>query len=269
MSKQSGLHQRVKENAAEINRLHECLHEAFRRRNENGGAMQRWSAAAKELHARWGQLALPGGPFPNFLERVAAGEPEMAEIALAFLEVRPYFFRSGYMWKDIFRRCKRAPLLGEQAERRDRLVAAYVEWKRVRRLSSERGAAVRREILPLLVKFHHLFPIRPDGLSEAHFEGIATVGDLYRLLCSALRVEAKDDPENLPGTIHEPCRAKIQADMTIWAREYGEWREAHWTPGDVWATLAFVIAEVYKLDSSFQVSSGTRLPAPKAKSAGG
>ena len=39
------------------------------------------------------------------------------EIALCFLEVRPYFFRSGYHWKTILQKCKRAPISGEQSER--------------------------------------------------------------------------------------------------------------------------------------------------------
>jgi hypothetical protein len=264
MKKQNALHERIKENAAEINRLHECLHEAFKLRNENSDAMQKWSEAAAELHARYEQLALPGGPFPNFLERVAAGDPEMAEVALCFLEVRPYFFRSGYMWKDMLRKCKRAPLLGKQAERRDRLVKAFLDWRHVRRLSSDRGAAVRGEILPLLLKFYSLFPVR---FSDAQFDGVATVGDVYRLLCAALRVEAEDQPEALSGVIRQPNRARPQADMTVWAREYQEWRGAPWSPGDVWATLVSCTKEAFELDDSFIVSSDTRLPAPKTRSA--
>jgi len=33
--------------------------------------------------------------------RILYGDPEAMEAAICFLEVRPYFFRSGYMYKDI------------------------------------------------------------------------------------------------------------------------------------------------------------------------
>jgi len=40
---------------------------------------------------------------------------------MCFLELRPYFFRSGYMYKELLRKIKRAPLSPDQ-ERRLRLV---------------------------------------------------------------------------------------------------------------------------------------------------
>jgi hypothetical protein len=51
-----------------------------------------------------------------------------------------------------------------------------------------RGAAVRHELWPLLRHFYGLFPIT---LSDAKFDGLRTVGDLYAVLCRALKLKPK------------------------------------------------------------------------------
>jgi hypothetical protein len=51
------------------------------------------------------------------------------EAAICFLECRPYFFRSGYMFKDILRRCRRAPLLPQQAVRLKVVEGKLAEWR--------------------------------------------------------------------------------------------------------------------------------------------
>jgi hypothetical protein len=247
------------ENAAEINRIHRRIHEAFKRRDESDELRQEWSEACAEAHLRYSELCLPGGWPPDFYDRLKAGDSEMIEVALCFLEVRPYFFRSGYHWKTILQKCKRAPVSREQAERFKTLFENYNEWKRLRILSSERGAAVRRELWPVIRRFHNLFPVK---IANFRFDGVATVGDLYTLLCTALKVEPLTGPEKDNGTVRQPCRAVPQADMSIWAREYGAWRSAIWTPEDLWATLVFNIVDGYRLDPSFVISPETILRLP-------
>lgn len=117
------------ENAAEINRLKQQIDETFRRRNESEDAQRKWSEACREMHARYNYLCLPGGWDSGFLDRLESGETYTIEVALCFLEVRPYFFRSGYHWKAIFQKCKRAPMAGEQAERFADLVDRHDKWK--------------------------------------------------------------------------------------------------------------------------------------------
>lgn len=126
------LRARITENAREINRLHSRIHETYKGRKESEQALQEWRHACEEFHARYGLLCLPGGWDDRFFERILSGEHDAIEVALCFLEVRPYFFRSGYLWKDIFRKCKRAPMAGEQAERFGILLAKYTEWKQGR-----------------------------------------------------------------------------------------------------------------------------------------
>ena len=64
-----------------------------------------------------------------------AGDPESMEAAICFLELRPYFFRSGYMFESILRRAKRAPLSQEQVARLQHVIQALAAWR------SKRSAA--------------------------------------------------------------------------------------------------------------------------------
>ncbi len=247
MSDREQLRAKMIENAAEINRLHSRIHETLKHRSESDEARQEWSRACEEFHARYSQLCLPDGPHPNLYDRIKTGDPAMIEVALCFVEVRPYFFRSGYHWKTILQKCKRAPMCGEQSERFSRLLEKYTEWKKLRRQSSKRGSAVHRDLLRLLLRFYNLFPVK---LSDNKFDVLVTVGDLYTILCTALKLEPSSQPEREKRVVRQPCRAVPQADMSVWAREYRAWRESVWTPEDVWATLVSTMAEVYQLNAS-------------------
>jgi hypothetical protein len=184
--------------------------------------------------------------------RIVAGDPATIEVALCFLEVRPYFFRSGYHWKTILQRCKRAPMSGEQADRFAALLTKYTEWRKLRRLSSERGRAVQNELWPLLHRFYDLFPAH---LSDGMFDGLITVGDLYVLLCKAFKVEPLSDPGKYNGTARKPFSTTLP--KTVAAR--WEWRTSSWRPEDIWATLVATITDVYQLDESRVVTPKTIL----------
>jgi hypothetical protein len=78
-------------------------------------------------------LAFPGG-LDGAYERIVSGDPEAMETAICFLELRPYYFRSGYMFEDILRKCKRAPLSPEQASRLETVREQLAEWRRTKLL---------------------------------------------------------------------------------------------------------------------------------------
>jgi len=113
-------------NAAEINRMHARIHETHKVRDQSPEKWQEWMRACEDFHSRYGKLAWPVTPGTgNWLERIALGEPDSVEAALCFLECRPYFFRSGYMFKEILRKVKRAPMPPEQEAR---LAAFLQKW---------------------------------------------------------------------------------------------------------------------------------------------
>ena len=94
------LKQRIRENAEEIVRLRSRIDETYVRRSQSPERMREWKEACTEFHTRYDGLAFPGGyRGGGALVRVAYGDPDAMEAAICFLEIRPYFFRSGYMFK--------------------------------------------------------------------------------------------------------------------------------------------------------------------------
>ena len=115
-------------NAEKIRELASRVHKTFRTRSSSPQARRNWEAACQAFHSHYDELAFPGG-YGGALERIVAGDPDTIEVALCFLEVRPYFFRSGYMFKDILRKTKRAPLPSHQAARLAQIVEAYAAYR--------------------------------------------------------------------------------------------------------------------------------------------
>ena len=132
------LKQEILENAAEIVRLHSRIHETVLDRAKNSAKRREWEQACAEFHTRYGGLAFPGG-YGGALERLSSGDAKAMEAAICFLECRPYFFRSGYMFKDILRRCRKAPLSSEQAARLKTIEEKLVAW-RERKLSKQQAS---------------------------------------------------------------------------------------------------------------------------------
>ncbi len=118
----------IQTNAAEITRLHSRIHETFEQRDRNPEKRREWQRACEVFHSRYNELAFPGG-FDGALDRMLAGDPETLEAAICFLELRPYFFRSGYMFESILRKAKRSPLNQEQATRLQHVIQALAAWR--------------------------------------------------------------------------------------------------------------------------------------------
>jgi hypothetical protein len=115
-------------NAEEISRLHSAVHRTHDHRNDSKEAQQEWTRAAAEIRSRYEGLAFPGG-YEGALQRIIEGDGFAMEAALCFLELRPFFFRSGYMFKDILRKCRKAPLSTSQSNRLQEVEAAIDEWR--------------------------------------------------------------------------------------------------------------------------------------------
>lgn len=122
----------IERNAIKINQLKRMIDETFKHRDKNEHKRKEWQAACAAFHAQYDALAFPGG-LTGAYERIVDGDPKAVEAAICFLECRPYFFRSGYIFKDILRKAKRAPLKRDQKERLDAIVQAYAEYRRTRK----------------------------------------------------------------------------------------------------------------------------------------
>jgi len=118
----------IRANSEEIARLHARIHESFSIRDRSPEKRQEWQRACEIFHSRYDELAFPGG-YNGALERIVAGDPESMEAAICFLEMRPYFFRSGYMFDALLRKTKRAPLSEEQVARLERILQAKADWR--------------------------------------------------------------------------------------------------------------------------------------------
>jgi hypothetical protein len=254
------------ENAAEINRLDRRIHETFQLRDQSSAHSDAHSKAADDFHKNYSRLCLPGGPYSDFYARLRAGDPQMMEVALCFLEVRPYFFRSGYHWKAILQKCKHSPKSPEQAERFRLLFERYTIWRAQRVLAAKRGYAITLELWPITKRFYGLFPAR---IHHGRYDGVVTVGDLYVVLCLALKIEPLAEPQKSNGMVRLPRReiTAFEGDHAAYHREYSQWRRTKWTPEDVWATLVANLREAYGVDPSFQIVPSVRLPhRPSGKS---
>jgi hypothetical protein len=107
-------------------RAHEAVRSAF-----GAGLRDRDPVAYNQLlrtfHAAVA-AALPSAQ-PRFMSALAAGDPRSAEVAIAFLEADPFFFRSGYEKQALIRHLKRIPLTDAQRERLGRVVIAAIDGR--------------------------------------------------------------------------------------------------------------------------------------------
>lgn len=118
-------------NAAEINRLKARIDETVKSRNKDENKRREWESACKDFHMNYDRLAFPGG-LDGAYERILSGDPEAMEAAICFLECRPYFFRSGFMFKDMLRKVKKAPLTQGQRKRLEAVLTSYNEYRQHR-----------------------------------------------------------------------------------------------------------------------------------------
>ncbi len=115
-------------NAREINRLHERIHATVKTRDDNQEAWEAWSNACSDFHEQYDQLAFPGG-LDGAYDKILEGDKITIDTAITFLECRPYFFRSGYIYQQLIRKLKRAQLEGHDKKRFDQFMIKHKEYK--------------------------------------------------------------------------------------------------------------------------------------------
>lgn len=115
-------------NAEEVRRLHARIHDTHLNRTASPLHLQEWQQACEAFHARFDALSFPGG-YATARARIASGDPEAIESALCFVECRPYFFRSGYMFDALVRRLKHVTMTKSQTERFQSVLARLQAWR--------------------------------------------------------------------------------------------------------------------------------------------
>jgi hypothetical protein len=128
----------IERNSAEAARLHRRIHETFAVRDESPRKREEWKRACEIFHREYDELAFPGG-YEGALDRLVAGDLETMEAAICFLEIRPYFFRSGYMFDAILRKAKHAPLSPDQKARLLVVTEEVRAWKASKRERLNQG----------------------------------------------------------------------------------------------------------------------------------
>jgi hypothetical protein len=131
-------------NAQEINRLQQRIHETVKHRSSSQQGMADWKAACAESHSRFDGLAFPGGISTAF-ERIDQDDLAAISDALTFLEMRPYFFHSGYFHSKFMRKLKHKALPPAFAERRDDYFKRYAEWRAAREAKRSRRPSATTE----------------------------------------------------------------------------------------------------------------------------
>ena len=183
--------------AAELDKLHERVHELARRRSESPEVKAAWREAAQTFHANYDRLAFPGGLTREF-ERLRNGDTEAIELAIRYLEANPWYFRSGYHKAEILKFLKRYPLTQEQCARLRQVILDRVRGKPTREMRAYARLAPRvtndqfeAEILAIKEKSNRysarsaatdsdIFRVHPYDSLVRRTDGLRLHGSLHR-----------------------------------------------------------------------------------------
>ena len=127
LTTETSYRQQVERNSKEIVNLRRRIREA-----RHFGDEAEWRDACRDFHDKYELLAFPGGA-RGARHRLREGDANSIEYAIAFLEIRPYFFRSGYMYKEFMRVLRNCQLSDSQRKRYDFVREKYLLYRRNRR----------------------------------------------------------------------------------------------------------------------------------------
>jgi len=134
--------EQIRGNAREIVRLHSRIHGTLPERDKSAEGRALWSDACADFGRLYADLAFYKGE-RDYRTMVRSGDPEAIEYYVSFLEVRPYFFRSGYMYQDLLRVLKNCRLSAGQRVRYGRVRSRYRQFIEARK-NSERYREITR-----------------------------------------------------------------------------------------------------------------------------
>jgi hypothetical protein len=109
---------------AAVLRTHQAVRTTVKHRQKGHEAWDAWQRACCEFHAAVSALY---APVCAAIERLDDGDVGALETAVAFLELDPYCFRSGYVKADLLRRLKHMTLTRPYAARLQQVILAAVD----------------------------------------------------------------------------------------------------------------------------------------------
>lgn len=115
----------IAHNAKILTRLHEAIDDSFPKRNRSDSHFAAWQRACEEFHAQYWTLFYPGGQ--DCLMGLQQCDRKSVQTAINFLEVDPYYFRSGYTKEYIWKYITRCQLSSLEIERLHLIGISYTE----------------------------------------------------------------------------------------------------------------------------------------------
>lgn len=115
-------------NAEKLRTLHEEIRKTWIDRYLDKEHLQAWKSACQEFHSSFDRLAFPGG-LNRALILLAKKDAEIIEQSVRFLEIDPFFFRSGYIKADIIRQLRNCQLTNDQKHRLREVIIARIHDK--------------------------------------------------------------------------------------------------------------------------------------------
>jgi len=207
------LHKSILKNAEKLRQLYALTKMTAEERGTREYPSQKWTTPLQELHATYSDLCFPGGE-DNIL-CITAGDAAAMEAALCYLECRPYFHRSGYLFQIILKYAKRAPLSQPQKLRLQAVIDKRDAWRRnlpdLLRAQADKGDAAAL-----------------GKLAELYFGGYKYVPSLKRNTAEGmklLRMAAERDDPN------------AQETLSLYY-SYGLYIPKNWAEAYFWASLA-------------------------------
>ena len=118
----------IESNSKEITRLRDRATQAGTDRDVSPEHREKWQSAWDEFGEKYDALAFLGGE-STARQRMRSGDVDAIEYALCFIEIRPYFFRSGYMYNHFLRILRNCDLTPLQRQRYQKVYDAYRAYK--------------------------------------------------------------------------------------------------------------------------------------------
>lgn len=108
------IHKLIRDEAAKLQKLHAAIHETFVHRDRDARSRQVWSDACKAFHT---YVSAIDGYLDRACNERRYVDREVVEFSICFLEINPWFFRSGYFKQELLTRLKRSELDKSAKER--------------------------------------------------------------------------------------------------------------------------------------------------------